>query len=688
MASFFLENKTGRRLTLPNGLGPSLGPYKTKTIDVPSVVIDNEDVQTLIRKGSLRVTASEDLSVSAEIQVPTLAMASGGGGSPTGPAGGDLSGTYPDPSIAPLAVTAAKVALSTLTDAQVAAANKDGIAATPSMRTLGVTSTSACAGDDARLSDSRAPTGSASGDLSGTYPGPAVSAITTTTGPTSLTIGAVTDGQFLKRSANTVVGVQLLSDAAPADVTKAAASAGVSTDASRADHKHDITTASASALTPGQSSSEGSATSIARSDHGHALPGFGTTSGTFTEGNDVRIPPTPVGQNGETIFSNNTVWESRVIGQTDIQTPAETIANAQINQLVAGKNLARSGTSPALTFAYSPTSLTLGSVVTDTLSADANDYSPTGWNGTEPAQAVFLDIAGDIAVKITGLAGGVEGRLAIIRRTGSTLLMIPPNDTGSVASNRFAGNLPSFLMPGDVVQFVYRGTQWVRACIRTDGDDFDNWEDFSNTTSSLNALVTSGGTLFASAFLAGTSPDFPIGIVSGSVAAVADRAAYRIATGGPVRPTSCAIMTLHRVSPSAVQDGSNTYTVRVGIGDAETASVPTDGVYWVFNNSSANWQFGVAAAAVASNTASSIAVSFSEYIWLGVALNAAGTRADYFAKTVSGLWVFAGSKTTGIPSVSQTSNIQYVIAKTLGSASRTCDIDVFAYRYNSQLVRG
>ena len=74
---------------------------------------------------------------------------------------------------------------------------------------LGTSASTACAGNDARLTDSRAPTGAASGDLGGSYPSPTVTqarGLRETSGPTTLTLGAVADGQVLQRSGSTVVG--------------------------------------------------------------------------------------------------------------------------------------------------------------------------------------------------------------------------------------------------------------------------------------------------------------------------------------------------------------------------------------------------------------------------------------------------------------------------------------------------
>lgn len=79
-----------------------------------------------------------------------------------------------------------------------------------------------------------------------------------------------------------------LTSAAPANVTKAAASAGVGATAARVDHKHDITTAAPSTGI-GASNAEGSSTSLARADHDHVLRESGATALTLGAMADLAI---------------------------------------------------------------------------------------------------------------------------------------------------------------------------------------------------------------------------------------------------------------------------------------------------------------------------------------------------------------------------------------------------------------
>jgi len=91
-----------------------------------------------------------------------------GGGPPVGPAGGDLGGLYPNPSVTglqtdPLPATAADGFL-----------KRNALNTGWEEVTYGSAANTVCEGDDARLSDARAPTGTAGGDLDGTYPNPTV----------------------------------------------------------------------------------------------------------------------------------------------------------------------------------------------------------------------------------------------------------------------------------------------------------------------------------------------------------------------------------------------------------------------------------------------------------------------------------------------------------------------------------
>jgi|SRR6476660_5321877 len=92
-----------------------------------------------------------------------------------------------------------------------------------------------------------------------------------------------------------------------------------------------------------------------------------------------------------------------------------------------------------------------------------NDWNPTGWS-----TATMIWISASSPTTITGLQGGVDGRIAILMvRVGSSAVTLVADSASSSAGNRFRGSSASpVLAIGSAhqgVALLYDGTEarWI-----------------------------------------------------------------------------------------------------------------------------------------------------------------------------------------------------------------------------------
>lgn len=332
------------------------------------------------------------------------------------------------------------------------------------------------------------------------------------------------------------------------------------------------------------------------------------------------------------------------------------------------------------------------SPLTLTPAAAQNNYNPTGWDEAEPAKATTLALNPSASIVISGLAGGVSGRLAILRNTSvDRLIILPDESTDSLAANRFAIRNPVFLLPGASVTLQYDGasSRWRVIAASAGigfGAFFDFFEDFAQGTigQSSSAVAGTGASVQASTYLINTT-ERPLGVWQADTGTTATgRAHLGNALNNNLIPATGQAIFLTRLAVEALSTGTERFQVWAGLHSAVGQTAVADGIYWQYDDAtSAAWQGATANNSVRTTTGAAGPTVDTNYIWLGLYVNPAWTRVTYFHSVDSINWAIAGELTTNIPTNARRVGWGASINKTIGTTQRNLSVDLLAFRMDA-----
>lgn len=283
------------------------------------------------------------------------------------------------------------------------------------------------------------------------------------------------------------------------------------------------------------------------------------------------------------------------------------------------------------------------------LASDIADFDCVGW-----ADCTEVFLSSTTAITISGFFA-VPGRRTLCRlvtNTGTCPITLQAESAASLVENRIAGT--SITLPPDTAAtlvYDYAVQRWRVAChtgvavaARAARAGLHYYTDFLSGAAAIPELTYAGGN-------GGTiSGQLRAGAL-GSVRMLTDTATpfsfYSALGTTMLRFSQQAARIGIRAQVAALQTASDHCALRFGFLDS-TAAAPVDGVYFEYDTSaSANWRICTSDGSVRTQMATAVAVAAATWYQLEVAVNAAGTSAEFFINSVS-----VGTITTTIPTAS------------------------------------
>lgn len=328
-------------------------------------------------------------------------------------------------------------------------------------------------------------------------------------------------------------------------------------------------------------------------------------------------------------------------------------------------------------------------VISPTDTGRVDNYAPTGHT-----TATVIRLAGSGSAIAGGLAGGAAGREVLIANASDGLVILEHEGAGSTAANRFSfAGLPVFLMPGDSIRLVYDSvlSRWKSA--NSQHLIWNCLQHFDDFIGSVNAGTGYWTTVFNGTGTSAVSSTVGVNATAKTIGAI--RLNLGTATTARASLTSAGVSMVGGIGASLMVSRINVenpptsalpFDINVGFTDgAASASGPTAGVYWrgYWNGTASEARWSRASGTTGDDETGLGAIA-SNYLWLLVFVNAAGTRADYLYSTDSNAFVLSGTRTTSLPTTSSQLRPIASMWKTSGVTNRSLSIDLLGFRCDTQ----